>query len=366
MAASAYLAWSCLSVVFLEAVPSSGYESASFLYVSGAFVIAISIWLSNNRRARILNKSEDNLGSDYEVELKVRVVLHSKNAFWTQKSTVLSGAKPDKIDDTYRWANQVFTQGLKKFPNSSYLYTAYATFLYGKCNFNYALTVFSKAKRSAVLDFDVAFQMFKMSRLIEHIFSQQKGSLEVKNYFSFLSLSRQTEQAQSRFIAKKLMFLAELRKTPPQPKRLQIMGREFRALLETIQTNYYSMFTLNASAKVLRQYATFLSNVLAAPQMVKAVVARADQLDLETENAESKHKNIGLESQAALFDERNAVFVISGDENNLGEILEVNLGGVDMFGFTASSEIVGTNISSMMPTPFSGNPIASYHFASCC
>jgi PAS domain-containing protein len=65
-------------------------------------------------------------------------------------------------------------------------------------------------------------------------------------------------------------------------------------------------------------------------------------------------KTTGLETQAALFDERNAVFVISGEEQKLGEIIEVNLGAVDMFGFTVSSELVGVNINTMMPSPFSG------------
>lgn len=61
----------------------------------------------------------------------------------------------------------------------------------------------------------------------------------------------------------------------------------------------------------------------------KAIVELADMLDTEGESAkESVHKATGLETQAALFDEKNAVFVISGDENNLGEIFEVNLGGV--------------------------------------
>ena len=326
--------------------------AAVLLYIAGTLVVLTSIWLSNQRRTNIISKPDDNLSSDYEVELKVRVALQAKNRFWTQKSNVFSAAKPE-IEESYRWASQVFNHGLKKF-DTPFLYGAYGTFLFGKCNFNYALTVFSKARRLSSIDFDVSFQLFKMSRLIEHIFSQQKGTFEVLAYFKFLDLSRQTELSQNKFLAKKLALLTELKKPNASPKRLQVIGFAFQQLLAEIQQNYQQMFALNHSAKVLRRYASFVSNILGSAQMTKSIVELADHLR-EDDATDSKHtKSVGLETQAALFDERNAVFVISGEENNLGEIFEVNLGAVDMFGFTVSSELVGANISSMMPTPFSG------------
>ncbi len=92
--------------------------------------------------------------------------------------------------------------------------------------------------------------------------------------------------------------------------------------------------------------------------MTKQIVDLADKMDAEADTSDAKMRTVALESQAALFDDRNAVFVLCGDESRLGEILEVNIGAVDMFGFTVSSELVGANINTMMPSPFTGMIIA--------
>lgn len=331
------------------------FLAAIFLYLSGFFASISAVWLMFLRRRRLLESPESELRNEYDAEMHLRFFLQAKNAFWTQKSTVMSGTQPEKIEENYRIASQMFTRVLKRFPSSSYIYTAYACFLFGKCNFNYALTVLSKMKNKIKADFDIAFHVFRMSKQIENIFSQQKGSVEVKNYFKFLELNRRIDLLQNQFTAKKLAFLGELKKSPTNAKRLQSIGKELFDLLDAVQNSYRVMFSLNKTAKVLRRYATFVSNVLGSVKMTKQIVDIADSLDLENEAHEAKHKNTGLSSQAALFDERNAVFVISGDENRLGEILEVNLGAVDMFGFTVSSELIGININVMMSSPFQGN-----------
>jgi PAS domain S-box-containing protein len=193
------------------------------------------------------------------------------------------------------------------------------------------------------IDLDLDYQMLRKKKIIERIFASQKGTTEVSNYFRYLELSRSTDFLQKQFVAKKLALLTELRKRPsPSPKRLMKICRQFYSLLLVVQRNFEQMFLIDSSSKNLRNYASFVSNILNITPLMKLVVDKADELD--SKRVEQQNS---IETQAALFNQKNAVFVISG------EILDVNLGGIDMFGFTTSAEMVGMNISTMMPSPYS-------------
>ncbi len=312
-----------------------------------------SNWFINRRRTDLINQPVEKLKYDYEVEMKARFLLQKSDSFWTRNANAVN--KPNTADETYRAINDLYKQGLKQFSDSSFIYLAYGNFLFGKGNLNYCLTIFSKAKRSLQLKRDVSFFIFKRSREIEKNFAKQKGTLEVKKYFRFLYLSRKCEQSQTQYIARKLSLFTELRKGNPNLRKSEATAVEMHTLLVQLQSMYREMFNINPAPKVLRRYASFIFNFVGHAEMTKEIVELADKIDSDVKDSDQKQRQVGLENQAALFDERNAVILISGEESRLGEILEVSLGAVDMFGYSVSSEIIGINIASLMPNPFSGN-----------
>ena len=347
---SGLLAWAAFVRLFLRLFKSQGFEAVVLLYLSGFLILISGLWLSGYRRKTLMDTPVAKLNNEYEAEIKVRMLLQKSNSFWSSLSDFTSDAKPDLTGEVYMEANSIYLEALSKFQRSSFIYEAYSNFLFSKRNYNYCLTVISKARSAASQDWDVLFSLFKKSRLIEKIFANQKGATEIRNYFTFLDLSRATEAAQKRFLTKKIALFAELRKPVPNVSKIQRHANTINQSLDEIQRNYRRMFNINPSAKVLRRYATFVSNIVGHSQMMRTIVEHADRI--ETSDKEKLDLGSRINSQTALFDDKNAVFVLSTTEGHLGEILEVSLGAVDMFGFTASSELIGMNISQLMPSPY--------------
>lgn len=348
--ASASLVWSCTSLVLFEIVKAAGFEVVTFLYVGGALMVFGMYTAYQNRIRYLIETPIDRLSNAYEAGLKLRLILKQKNCFWTNEPNIINNSKITVDFNLYKEMDQLYLTAGKKFPTANIFPMCYGNFLFSMCNLNYCLTMFSKNKELIRDAMDVQYQVYKKAKFIEKLFSKQKGTSEVKKYFQFSDLSKETEIFQKKFFAKKLGFLNELKKPNPSTSKLQQYGVDLKELLDIIQRNYQIMISINSLPKVYRRYASFISNIVGYAELTKSLVDLADTL--ENDEKDIDYKSIALNSQRALFNERNGVFVLSGEDSNIGEILEVNIGAVDMFGFTVSSEMIGMNISSLMPSPF--------------
>jgi PAS domain S-box-containing protein len=113
---------------------------------------------------------------------------------------------------------------------------------------------------------------------------------------------------------------------------------------------YRSLIRLNpTSTTVLRLFASFLLNLAQDTPQGLQILSKADELEEHNQRTKTDGR------QDALFNDRNAVVIASGDRFSLGEIVNVNVGATRLFGYS-QSEIVGMNLNSLMPMPFS-----SYH-----
>jgi PAS domain S-box-containing protein len=83
---------------------------------------------------------------------------------------------------------------------------------------------------------------------------------------------------------------------------------------------------------------------------MKAIVDGADKL--ERESSQTGADTEAKSAYADLFDQKQAVITAIVDNKRLGEIISVNLGAVDMFGYTNTSEMLGKRLTDLMPAPF--------------
>lgn len=75
---------------------------------------------------------------------------------------------------------------------------------------------------------------------------------------------------------------------------------------------------------------------------------RADEL--EEQHSRSHLREDG--SSDVIFDDRNALITMSGELRNIGEIVNVNMGAVMLFGY-ARADFIGRIVHDLMPVPFS-------------
>jgi hypothetical protein len=170
-------------------------------------------------------------------------------------------------------------------------------------------------------------------------------------YFRYLELSRTVEVIQSNFLAQKFGFLDELRKPIRNFSRIETLGQDCYELLSETQRIYREMFVINPTAAPLRKYATFLSNLVGHDGMTRKVVRMADRLDA-VKSVDPAFKNIEIGSLASMFVPSNAIVIISGEEGQVGTILDVNMGAANLFGWASPTEMIGSNANIIMPNPF--------------
>ena len=99
----------------------------------------------------------------------------------------------------------------------------------------------------------------------------------------------------------------------------------------------------NGSVRSIRLYASFLKYVLNDKWKARELLEKADSLDhMDTDAVEDD-----------LFDTRsNAIAILGGSDDNMGDMLQVSDKFCNLFGYT-QRQLVGSNISMLMPPPFS-------------
>jgi hypothetical protein len=297
--------------------------------MGGAFFVALSVWMTSYRKKKVSSKNVKSL-TPFEIEMKARFYLQEKKSFWIQKENLLSKKNECTVSDAYYHVNQIYKEGLKMHPQSTFLQFAYSTFLISNQNLNYALGILSKLDRSPHVELDFRHGIFQRKHLIESILSKRSGCQQVKQYLEYLYFLQKIDSLKISHMEKKMFFLNELGKTNCNVGKIISYGLEIYQISTEIESCHIKAFAINPSPKGLRSYASFVCNSLGQVEFTKNLIESAEKMEKDNICVDYKSKSNGLEALQALFDDSNAVLILSGDERTLGEILQCNIGALEM------------------------------------
>lgn len=299
------------------------------IYMGSFFFVLMALWLSSARIKMVTGKNIRSL-TPFEIEMKARFHLQEIKCFWVQKDSIMMKGRENKVSDGYYHVNQMYKEGLKMYPESSFLNFSYSTFLISNQNFNYALGIISKLDRQSRVGFDFQYGIFQRKHLIESILSRRVGCQQVKQYLEYLYLLQNIENFKISYMEKKMFFLNELLKVNIDVGKTISYCLDLDRISNEIETSYIKCYTINASSKLLRSYGYFTFNALGNSEFTKKLTDSAEKMEKDNKSNDYKLKSSGLEAFQALFDDSNAVLILSGDERTLGEILQCNIGALEM------------------------------------
>jgi PAS domain S-box-containing protein len=359
---SAMFCWTTICAMIAETHDSDNNSAAALLlYMATPLVVLCAIMYVRSRRLSLLKLPIKEITDVYDLELKGRFYLQEtadqirfemeqsgKGLAITDEAaddmdTLLTEEDYQCVDDWYRFAVR------KKFNQSSMAYVLWGIFHLGYDeNRQIAITQLSRASElSPRLDelFHIAVMRDEMADKLT------TGCDTLRSYVRYqqhLKKARRYDQsasvAQGRFWGVLLEPHVDLH-------RLHKLGGEISQATKLAREHYEAMIDIDSSSpEDLRMYGSFLTRVVHDMYRGEQLLSRA--LELEASRAKTKHDN--RVDNVDIFDDRNGVVTISGKVDSLGRILNMNPAACRIYGYTYD-EIVGRNIDTLVPEPFSSN-----------
>ncbi|KAJ3337012.1 hypothetical protein HDU83_008999, partial [Entophlyctis luteolus] len=157
-----------------------------------------------------------------------------------------------------------------------------------------------------------------------------------------------------------VQFWGELMKRRPNIHKIENYGEAITQAITDGQASYLALLKLSPqSPNVYRLYGSFMIGVMNDARRGQELIDHAEDLE---ESAQRGGGDGGGEdddgaqhplatSHMDMFSDRNGLVTISGEKNNMCEVIHVNQTCLDMFGFK-KQDLVGQNITKIIPHPF--------------
>ncbi len=345
--------WSFFSLILIQLTASPTQTGVSLLYF---LVFPVALFCGHlmvrMNRAYIERSSVAQLSSANEIELKARFVIEAVTE--ELRLAAISKVELEMTPETaarhataIAEASAILDYGTKRFPTAAmYLMRAQYTFCYTKSAGQGLAHIARAEQRSPAAD--ESFTCFYFRKQNEEQFQASEGNVDVLAYLNF----QQTLTAARRYdeiaTMHQCLFWQELLKQSTDVGRLGAISSDLSDALQVATDAFAKLTRLNGqSVQVLRMHASFLMDVANDVLTGAKMIAKADEL--EEERVKSHER--GEDASNDIFDDTNALISISADLTTLGEIIDVNMGAVRMFGYSRP-DLIGANISIIMPAPY--------------
>lgn len=307
--------WAGICLVTSQLIGSSNDYGAFISFFIGLIPFIItSIYLFQLRQQYLVKLTLHQGVNPYEMELVLRFTLNPSNKNWRE------------IYPKYR---NIFETIMSK---NGYMIVHFASLL-RHCGQNEVLSsqMMRNAKSQATLELDqnfLVFQYFQSHR-------EKTGGL-----VSFAAITQHRKNAENEINISLELFHSlwktlSLASSTQNEQLFHIINQIYKHT--QLAKNHLNEFVKvsNASQRSLQLYAIYAESIMNDQRLAKRLLRAAEI------NQQDHDKN----------DEQLAAITISGDQSNLGEILDVTESAPSLFG-VSRGHMIGRNISTLCPPPF--------------
>eukprot|EP01135_Chromosphaera_perkinsii_P008458 Nk52_evm26s1360 gene=Nk52_evmTU26s1360 len=345
-----FLTWAGLCMLITKIQNDKEEKGGIFLfYFAIPFVIVVASEVPRLRRKVVLQKRVNKCSSPNEIEMKVRFLLFEADMDlnklrWNEADTANDDGDKEEL---LCKMNDIFSKGIQRFPSSSLLYIMWAQYelAYTKKG-HVALRLLRKASERNPT-FDENFLIYRITSEIQFVFEQDEQNRKTLEYLEFQRTLEETKTIEINIMKAQQNFLEEMLRPTPQVSLLHRSSDQIYEGIKLGNSYYRKMIQLNPdSVSVRRMYGSFLVNCINDFSSANSLFQKADEIEANIFKQKS-----GSENEVDVFNDENPVFVISGADERVGEIVRANMSASRIFGY-GNAELVGSNISTIIPFPF--------------
>ncbi|CAD8183898.1 unnamed protein product [Paramecium pentaurelia] len=256
--------------------------------------------------------------------------------------------------------NQLYQNGLNKFPQSIDLKIHYSYFLYDHLSEGQkALSELEKAEQLNP-DFGQQFQIYQMKKTLEDSF--QKSSLGVNTIQYTISNDRNIQFQQNQLKQKiqecsylMLQFWSQLLEEIPNLTTLQIIGRKVLGSIHQIRKQISIMQKANTfnqfSKKLLCKFSDYVFYIIDTVKFASMNINQQnDEVNFQTkfldQNQQLGSQDLGLYSQPVI------VLELFSNNNQISIVKNINQATCSLLGFS-KTDIIGHQIAQLLQTNYS-------------
>jgi len=354
---AACLAWASIVALTIACMESSATTfgiSVGLLWTL-PIIVALTILFAFTRRWRISSAKPSDIENPYEYELYIRYQMEPLyEALRTPAYLLERDINNVEYQSIVKTCEDTYRMGLAKFAQDAPLHLMYSQFaLEFRGNMHTAHRYAVRAR-----EFSSAMDIHYFSELIineiELRYQQRHENREILAYMSFEHHTLMASHHDAVASQTQLQFWSMLTRPKPDIAKLDEYAVTISTHSRQALTSYHQMIALNPnSAQSRRLYASFLLDVMQDKNGAHA------QLELagEATTVDNYQHNLDIQSKAtsqsslAVFDERNAIVVISGDDSDLGVVQKINVRAAQLFGLS-QVDFLGKRVSSLLADPY--------------
>ncbi|KAJ3240839.1 hypothetical protein HDU81_002692 [Chytriomyces hyalinus] len=377
--------WASVGLVYSQLRPES--DIGLVLVVTLPFMFPLAAFLVASRRRVIERMPIKDINDPFVAELRIRFKLMERGLLFYSTDTEgytrnnrspgdlgpSGGNKPKgfmaELDEevlaqeiaVFNEVNGMLIQFTKQMPKSCFIHIVVGTFqsVYMK-NRAQALAVTAKAG-SLNPSPPEAFILFKRNKDLNE--RSIGGTL-----FDFIAYEKHLQNAkrnEKKAGIAMVQFWSELMKKNPSIHKLESYGSAITTAITVAQQSFIALIKISPnSPNIFRMYGSFVINILDDSKRGQDLLDHAEELEEEaqreggyTRNNDDEdgddrmQENVPRATEMDMFSDENGLITISGETNNLCEVLQANAKFLNIFGFK-KNELVGVNVTKIIPAPF--------------
>jgi PAS domain S-box-containing protein len=345
---------------FFQSTDSSNSSVTMLFYFLTPCLVQICHLAVIKRSKTLLEKKIQHLTNPYQVEIKARLLVARLEEAKNKNLRSMYGENDEEDNQEYRTLQNetlaeletLFAEAFKKFPNAELLYL-WSGIIQLHVFENYILALVQCFKGILLANkLDSQYALFHFRKTSESFYMSHMKD-DAYDFELFEKAFQNAQKDDETVTRSQFYFWAELESKTPKIQKLNKLAGETSKMIGVTRNNYQRLLKLNSkNTQALRMYGWFLSSLNNYSDLGQRYLNKAEM----QEEAQQKNVNANiinsLTQPLSFFDSDNAILRVSADFETIGEIQKANASACQLLGYL-SAELVGRNISLIIPSPFS-------------
>lgn len=330
-----------------------------FYFLTPCLVQIMQLAMTKRGKALVDRKFQQ-ITNIYQVEIKGRMLVLELEAARSRSVKSMYGEVEEDSDQEFKTVqdrilvelDQLYAEAFRKFPNSEFLYM-WSGLIQLHMLKNYILSMVQCFKGLLLANkLDSQYALYHFRKTSESFYKANMKD-DAYDYVLFEKCNASAQKNDETVTRSQFFFWAELESKAPKIQKLTKLASEVSKMVNVTKSNYQRLLKLNSkSTSALRMFGGFLQTLNNYADQGQRYLSKADMQD----DAQGKATNItvsnSLNQPLSFFDSENSIVATSGDVETIGEITKSNEPACHLFGYL-QAELVGRNISLIIPSPFS-------------